>query len=65
MIKKLLASLFLIAIPSTVSAQEIYSININRLCATIVEIPYASDNFTDEEWKQFNECLDFMRQFKE
>lgn len=65
MIKKLLASLFLIAIPSTVSAQEIYSININRLCATIVEIPYASDNFTDEEWQQFNECLNFMRQFAE
>jgi hypothetical protein len=48
-----------------VSAQEVYNININRACASIVGIPYASDNFTDLEWQQFKDCLDFMRQFKE
>jgi hypothetical protein len=48
-----------------VSAQEVYSININRVCAAIVQIPYASDNFTDDEWKQFKDCLNFMGQFRE
>jgi hypothetical protein len=48
-----------------VSAQEVYYININRACASIVGIPYASDNFSDEEWEQFKKCLVFMRQFKE
>jgi hypothetical protein len=48
-----------------VSAQEVYNININRVCASIVGIPYASDNFTDLEWQQFKDCLDFMGQFRE
>jgi len=48
-----------------VSAQEVYSINVNRVCAAIVQIPYASDNFTDDEWEQFKTCLKFMGQFRE
>jgi hypothetical protein len=48
-----------------VSAQEVYKININRVCAAIVQIPYASDNFTDEEWEQFKTCLKFMKQYEE
>ena len=48
-----------------VSAQEVYSINVNRLCADIVEIPYASDNFTDEEWEQFKNCVNFTKQYQE
>lgn len=63
--KKLLLIPFLIGLSTPVSAQEIYSINVNRLCATIVDIPYASDNFTDEEWKQFTDCMSFVEQFKE
>ena len=39
------------------------SLNVNRLCAAIVQIPYASDNFSDEEWDQFQQCLRFVRQF--
>ncbi len=39
------------------------NLNVNRLCAAIVQIPYASDNFSDEEWKQFQLCLRFVRQF--
>jgi abortive infection bacteriophage resistance protein len=58
-----LSLVVLISLPA--SAQELYRININRVCATIVNIPYASDNFTDEEWEQFKKCLIFMRQFKE
>lgn len=59
----LLATLFLL--PTGVSAQEVYRININRACAAIVQIPYASDNFTDKEWEDFKTCLRFMRQFQE
>ncbi len=31
--------------------------NINRFCAKVVGIPYASDNFTDEEWNRFQYCV--------
>jgi hypothetical protein len=61
---KYLMSLALL-LPVPVSAQEVYSININRVCAAIVQIPYASDNFTDEEWEQFKICLKFMKQYEE
>jgi hypothetical protein len=55
----------LLLLPVGASAQEVYRINTNRACAAIVDIPYASDNFTDLEWQQFKECLEFMRQFSE
>jgi hypothetical protein len=29
---------------------------VNRVCAYIVGIPYASDNFSDEEWERFKLC---------
>ncbi len=46
------------------SANEMMvNVNVNRLCAAIVQIPYASDNFSDEEWEQFKQCLQFVRQF--
>ena len=61
---KYLLSLALL-LPVPVSAQEVYKININRVCAAIVQIPYASDNFTDEEWEQFKTCLKFMKQYEE
>lgn len=61
--KKLLLLLpFLFVTP--VSAQEVYSVNVNKLCAAIVEIPYASDNFTDLEWQQFQDCLKYVKQFE-
>lgn len=28
-----------------------------RWCAADVGIPYASDNFTDAEWRQFQRCI--------
>jgi hypothetical protein len=52
-------------LPLPTSAQEVYSININRVCAAIVQIPYASDNFTYEEWEQFKTCIWFMKQYEE
>jgi hypothetical protein len=30
---------------------------IRRHCAAVVGIPYASDNFTEEEWQQFLGCV--------
>jgi hypothetical protein len=63
--KNLLLLPFIVFSILPVSAQEFYSINVNRVCAAIVQIPYASDNFTDEEWEQFKTCLKFMGQFRE
>jgi len=50
-------------LPTSVSAQEVYKININRFCADVVGIPYASDNFTDEEWKNFKQCVELLKQY--
>ncbi len=62
--KKLLAIPFLIACATPASANEMMiTVNVNRVCASIVQIPYASDNFSDAEWKQFQKCVQFMRQF--
>ena len=30
-----------------------YEESVNQFCAYVVGIPYASDNFTDEEWKNY------------
>ena len=35
--------------------------SINRMCARNVGIPYASDNFSEKEWQQFQLCRDIMR----
>lgn len=62
--KKLLALPFLLAFATPASANEMMiTVNVNRVCATIVNIPYASDNFSDEEWKKFQKCVQFMRRF--
>lgn len=63
--KKLIVVLTSILLVSPVQAQEVYPININRVCARIVGIPYASDNFSDEEWEQFKDCLQFMKSYSE
>jgi hypothetical protein len=34
---------------------------INKFCAYVVGIPYASDNFTDEEWKRFTFCREQLQ----
>jgi hypothetical protein len=60
--KKLIPILLLL--PTSVSAQEVYSINVNRLCAELVGIPYASDNFSDEEWEQFKSCVNYVKDFQ-
>ncbi len=42
---------------------EMITVNVNRVCAAIVDIPYASDNFSDEEWEQFKTCRDYLTRF--
>jgi hypothetical protein len=37
---------------------------INKFCAYVVGIPYASDNFTDEEWKRFVFCRESLEIIK-
>ncbi len=59
---KLIALLLLL--PTSVSAQEVYSINVNRLCTEVVGIPYASDDFSDEDWQQFKSCVNFVKDFR-
>jgi hypothetical protein len=56
----------LLVVPFIFSAPanaEMITINVNRVCAAIVNIPYASDNFTDKEWEQFKDCRKYLRQF--
>ncbi len=53
---------FLFIQPASANEMMVY-LNVNRLCAAIVQIPYASDNFSNEEWDQFQQCLRFVRQF--
>ena len=50
---ELLASAF---IASSNQSEEI-----NKFCAYVVGIPYASDNFTDEEWKRFVYCRENLK----
>jgi hypothetical protein len=62
--KKLFILPFLLAFAPPASANDMMiTVNVNRVCAAIVDIPYASDNFSDEEWEQFKDCVRFMRQF--
>ena len=36
--------------------------NVNKFCAYVVGIPYASDNFTDEEYQRFLYCKNTLNQ---
>jgi len=41
---------------TTTAKSEPYSESVNRFCAKVVGIPYASDNFSQEEWERFKYC---------
>jgi hypothetical protein len=62
--KKLLFALPVLfsAIPAQANDMMVY-INVNRFCAAVVNIPYASDNFSDEEWQKFQNCVKYVRRF--
>jgi hypothetical protein len=61
--KKLIPILFILIASPAYANDMMIRINVNRVCAAIVNIPYASDNFTDEEWEHFKECRSYLRQF--
>ena len=56
----------LLVIPFTFSfpvKAEMIMVNVNRVCASIVNIPYASDNFSDKEFEKWKKCVAYIRQF--
>ena len=56
----------LLVIPFTFSfpvKAEMITVNVNRVCASIVNIPYASDNFSDKEFEKWKKCVAYIRQF--
>ena len=46
---------------TTASKATTYEESVNQFCAYVVGIPYASDNFTDDEWKRFKFCRDTLK----
>jgi hypothetical protein len=62
--KKLIIAAIFVAISTPAYAEDMMiRVNVNRVCAKIVGIPYASDNFSDAEWEKFKSCVRFMRKF--
>ena len=61
--KKLAFLLPLFFIQPASANEMMITVNVNRVCAAIVDIPYASDNFSDAEFQKFKQCLRFVRQF--
>jgi len=62
--KTLIASTVILFSPAAF-AQEVYQINVNKLCAAIVGIPYASDNFSDAQWEKFKTCVRNVKTYQE
>lgn len=61
--KKIAFLLPLLFIQPASANEMMVTLNVNRLCAAIVGIPYASDNFSDAEFQKFKKRLLFVRQF--
>ena len=61
--KKLAFLLPLLLIKPASANEMMITVNVNRVCAAIVGIPYASDNFSDAQFQKFKQCLRFVRQF--
>lgn len=47
-------------IASALIASSNQSEQVNKFCAYVVGIPYASDSFSDEEWQRFQYCRDTL-----
>jgi hypothetical protein len=49
--------MFEIILASVLQAQSVHDPEyVNKMCSYLVGIPYASDNFDDEEWERFKVC---------
>ncbi len=44
-------------------SSEIVTFNANKACASIIGIPYASDNFSQEDFEKFKACVMTMKYF--
>lgn len=51
------------ALPALATQDEYVEFNVNKACSELVGIPYASDNFSDEEWNNFLKCIQVMKYF--
>jgi hypothetical protein len=60
MIEFLLASTLSVSQAHAIQKQE----DVNKVCAYIVDIPYQSDNFTDNEWSRFKYCRELFSEIK-
>jgi hypothetical protein len=56
MIEFLLASTLSVSQAHAIQKQE----DVNQVCAYLVGIPYASDNFSDSEWTRFKHCRELL-----
>ena len=62
--KKLFLALIPFAFIFPAQAEEtVIRVNVNLVCSNIVGIPYASDNFSDEEWEKFKKCVALFKQY--
>lgn len=59
----LFASLLIMTPTVALANDEIVTFNANKACAALVGIPYASDNFSDQEWEKFKRCVNTMKYF--
>jgi len=48
---------FLLATVTALQDPYVAPESIRKHCAAAVGIPYASDNFSEEEWNEFMECI--------
>lgn len=49
--------MFEIILASVLQTQSVHDPEyVNKMCSYLVGIPYASDNFNDEEWERFKVC---------
>ena len=69
MIKFLLPVLLLSPLSVSATPETLYQLDdgaqevINRYCTKQVDIPYGSDNFSDREWSQFQECQEELIEY--
>lgn len=50
-------------LPNSVKAEDYYRVNANKLCSVVMNVPYASDDLTDEQWADFLQCKEFLKYF--
>jgi hypothetical protein len=43
-----------------IASTQMSNESVNRFCAYVVGIPYASDNFSQEEWERFTYCRESL-----